>query len=104
SAARGPFGLCTTSAVSRAVSPTVITTNSNRVHTVERTDRILVHSARSRPANLSPAPLVWAADNTLTSAPGCAVAGSAVTGLSLSARGAGRSRAHRTQDCPTSVP
>src|SRR6185437_14177322 len=47
------FQVVTTSAVMPAVSPTVSTTNRISVQTVERTDRILVHSALSSPANLA---------------------------------------------------
>src|SRR5262245_8668224 len=51
SSARGPFQLATISSVRPAVSPTVSTTNRISVQTVERTERIFVHSAASRPPN-----------------------------------------------------
>ena len=48
SAARGPFQLATVSHVNSAVRPSVITTNRVSVQTVERTERIFVHSALIR--------------------------------------------------------
>ena len=46
--ARGPVQCDTDSQLSRAVRPTVMITNSISVQTVDRTDRILVHSASMR--------------------------------------------------------
>ena len=48
SAACGPVQLATVSPVNSAVKPTVRTTNSSRVQTVDRTERIFVHSASMR--------------------------------------------------------
>src|SRR5260221_12266658 len=48
SAALGPFQLAAVSHVNSAVRPMVITTNRTSVQTVERTERIFVHSALSR--------------------------------------------------------
>ena len=45
---RGPSSRDTVSHVNRAVSPRVTTTNSSSVQIVERTERILVHSASIR--------------------------------------------------------
>jgi hypothetical protein len=48
SAALGPFQLATVSHVNSAVRPREIATNRVRVQTVERTERIFVHSALIR--------------------------------------------------------
>ena len=49
-AARGPYQFDSVSQAISAVKPTHTTTKMTSVQTVERTERILVHSARSRPA------------------------------------------------------
>jgi hypothetical protein len=50
-AALGPYQCVSVSQAISAVKPTHTTTKMTSVQTVERTERIFVHSARNRPAN-----------------------------------------------------
>ena len=98
-AALGPYQCDSVSQAISAVKPMHTTTKMTSVQTVERTERILVHSARSRPANPAWRPAAG------SSGPRVGVTGEVVvTGPSPPRFSPDPGRARRIPRCPTSVP